>query len=73
MTHLPFWQTNPVFTMPTFLIQPIQIFSPDAIKGLVLAVFAAFATYRLTAIQFESKRIVLNKTNEYRTGDWIDT
>jgi len=71
MTHLPFWHINTVFTMPPDLMHLIQVISLEAIKVLGPAAIAAFATYRVTAIQFESKIKELDKTNEFHARDRI--
>ena len=47
----------------------IQIVSLEAIKISGPAVIAAYATYRATAIQFESKLNELDKTNEFHARD----
>ena len=51
--------------MPSELLNLIQTVSTEAIKILGSAVIAAFATYRATAIQFESKLKELDKANEF--------
>ena len=51
------------------LLNLIQIVSLEAIKISGPAVIAAYATYRATAIQFESKLKELDKTNEFHARD----
>ena len=53
------------------LLNLIQTVSIEAIKILVPAVIAAIASYRATAIQFESKLRELDKTNEFHARDRI--
>ena len=55
--------------MPSELLNLIQTDSIEAIKILGPAVIAAYATYRATAIQFESKLKELDKTNEFHASD----
>jgi len=55
--------------MPSELLNLIQTVSLEAIKISVPAVIAAYATYRATAIQFESKLRELDKTNEFHARD----
>ena len=57
--------------MPSELLNLIQTVSLEAIKILGPAVIAAYATYRATAIQFESKLKELDKTNEFHARDRI--
>ncbi len=57
--------------MPSELLNLIQTVSLEAIKILGPAVIAAYATYRATAIQFESKLRELDKTNEFHARDRI--
>jgi len=52
------------------LLSLIQTVSLEAIKILGPAVIAAYATYRATNIQFESKLNELDKTNESHTRGW---
>ena len=55
--------------MPSELLNLIQFISLEAIKISGPAVIAAYATYRATAIQFESKLNELDKTNEFHARD----
>lgn len=55
--------------MPSELLNLIQSVSLEAIKISGPAVIAAYATYRATAIQFESKLKELDKTNEFHARD----
>ena len=57
--------------MPSELLNLIQTDSIEAIKILGPAVIAAYATYRATAIQFESKLKELDKANEFHARDRI--
>lgn len=57
--------------MPSELLNLIQSVSLEAIKISGPAVIAAYATYRATAIQFESKLTELDKTNEFHARDRI--
>jgi hypothetical protein len=57
--------------MPSELLNLIQTDSVEAIKILGSAVIAAYATYRATAIQFESKLKELDKANEFHARDQI--
>ena len=57
--------------MPSDLLNLIQTIFLEAIKILGSAVIAAYATYRATAIQFESKLKELDKANEFHTRGWI--
>ena len=57
--------------MPSDLLNLIQTISLEAIKIVVPAVIAAYATYRATTIQFESKLNELDKTNEFHARDRI--
>ncbi len=57
--------------MPSDLLNLIQTISLEAIKILGPAVIAAYATYRATTIQFESKLNELDKTNEFHARDRI--
>ena len=57
--------------MPSELLILIQTDSVEAIKILGSAVIAAYATYRATAIQFESKLKELDKANEFHARDRI--
>ena len=57
--------------MPSELLILIQTDSVEAIKILGSAVIAAYATYRATAIQFESKLKELDKANEFHARDQI--
>ena len=57
--------------MTSELLNLIQTVSIEAIKISVPAVIAAYATYRATATQFESKLRELNKTNEFHARDRI--
>ena len=59
--------------MPSELLNLIQTVTTEAIKILEPAVIAAYATYRATAIQFESKLKELDKTNEFHARDRIFT
>lgn len=55
--------------MPSELLNLIQSISLEAIKISGPAAIAAYATYRATAIQFESKLNELDKTNEFHARD----
>ena len=57
--------------MPSELLNLIQFISLEAIKISGPAAIAAYATYRATAIQFESKLRELDKTNEFYARDRI--
>ena len=57
--------------MPSELLNSIQTVSFEAIKILGPAVIAAYATYRATAIQFESKLKELDNANEFHARDRI--
>ena len=57
--------------MPSELLNLIQTVSIEAIKILGPAVISAYATYRATAIQIESKLKELDKANEFHARDQI--
>jgi hypothetical protein len=55
--------------MPLDIFYLVQNITLEAIKVLGSAAIAAYATYRATAIQFESKIRELDKTNEFNARD----